>query len=64
MCKLVVVQIKSPQETDRFSHQDVGHKQLLLTYWDSCTTSLDGKATHRLPHIDLDFILFETHLDW
>lgn len=58
-----VVQIKSPQEMNRFARLDVGYEQSLHAYRDCCAGSIDGESTHWLHHLHLEVSPLETHLD-
>lgn len=63
-CLVMVLQIKSPQETYRFTCHNVGHKQFLFTYRDCYIASWDGKSPYWLHDLNLDVPPLGTDLDY
>lgn len=53
-CLAEVMQIKGPQETNRFARQDGGHELFLFPYRDCCAASQDVESPHRLHYLNVD----------
>ena len=60
----MVLEIKSPQEMNRFTCHDVGRKQFLFTNSDCCIASWDGKSRYWLHDLNLDVPPLGTDLDY
>lgn len=56
------MQIKGPQEANRFARQDGGLELFHFTNRDCCTTSHDRKSPHRLHHLNVNVPPLGTNL--